>query len=112
MALKEMMKLAELDRLLHRGCTGDSNQLARQVGVSRSTLFNLFDELKNIGAEIDYDSKHKTYYYKKEIKILLAVGRESGNYLLTSDLKKIVGGVNNICSSPKFWTATPLYSQM
>lgn len=110
MALKEMMKLAELDRLLHKGCTGDSKHLARQIGVSRSTLFNLFEELKNIGAEIDYDSKNRTYYYKKEIKILLAIGRESDSYLLMNDIKKIVGGANFILKCPKFWTALQLNS--
>lgn len=107
-----MMKLAELDRLLHKGCTGDSKHLARQIGVSRSTLFNLFEELKNIGAEIDYDSKNRTYYYKKEIKILLAIGRESDSYLLVNDIKKIVGGTDFILKSPRFWTATQLYSLM
>jgi len=77
-----------LDRLLHKGSTGDAKMLAYKVGVSHSTLFNLFEELKEIGADIGYDSQNYTYYYKKEIKIVFAVGREVDNYLLMSDLKK------------------------
>jgi len=102
MALKEILKLAELDRLLHRGYTGDAKQLARQVGVSRSTLFNLFEELKEIGAEIGYDSQNHTYYYKKEIKIIFAVGREFDNYLMINDIRNIIGGFRNSYQSPIF----------
>lgn len=92
MAIKEILKLAELDSELHKKCTGDAKKLAYKIGVSRSTLYNLFEELKNIGAEIDYDAKKHTYYYKKEVKIVFAVGREADNYLLMNDLKKIYGG--------------------
>ena len=112
MALKEILKLAELDRLLHNGSTGDAKKLAYKIGVSRSTLFNLFEELKEIGAEISYDSQNHTYYYKKEIKIVFAVGRESDNYLMANDLKKIIGGIKNIYSSPRFWTTHPLTSTL
>ena len=109
MALKEILKLAELDSELHKGSTGDAKMLAYKIGVSRSTLYNLFEELKNIGAEIDYDTNNHTYYYKKEVKIVFAVGREADNYLLMSDLKKIFEGAENSCSSPRFWTAPQLY---
>lgn len=109
MAIKEMVKLAELDRELHQECTGDSKILAHKIGISRSTLYNLFEELKNIGAEIEYDSKKHTYYYKKGIKIIFAVGRETENYLLVNDLKKLIGGAINSCPSTRFWTAPQLY---
>lgn len=89
-----MMKLTELDRLLHRGCTGDSTQLAKRIGISRSTLFRLFGELKYVGAEIEYDASNRTYYYKRAVRIVFAVGRED-RYLLIADVKKIVGGVKN-----------------
>lgn len=108
MALKEILKLAELDRLLHKGSTGDAKLLAYKIGVSRSTLFNLFEELKEIGAEIGYDSQNHTYYYKKEIKIVFAIGRESDSYLLINDIKKIVGGIKNNYSNPIFWTVCKL----
>lgn len=112
MALKEMMKLAELDRLLHKGCTGDSKHLARQIGVSRSTLFNLFLELKEVGAEISYDAHRKTYYYTKEVKIVLAIGRESQDYLLMNDIRKIMGGARSILSSQKFDSSIHLFSSL
>jgi hypothetical protein len=109
MALKEILKLAELDSELHKGCTGDAKKLAYKIGVSRSTLFNLFEELKEIGAEIGYDSQNHTYYYKKEIKIGFAIGRESDKYLMINDLKKIIGEIKNTYSSPRFWTVSPLH---
>jgi hypothetical protein len=92
MVLKGIIKLYELDRQLHKGSTGNARILAKKVGVSRSTLFNLFEELKNIGAEIDYDNRNQTYFYKKEIRIVFAIGRETDNYLMVNDLKKIIGG--------------------
>lgn len=109
MALKEILKLVELDSELHKGCTGNSKIFAKKIGVSRSTLYNLFEELKNIGAEIDYDPKNNTYYYKKEIKIVFAIGVEASNYLLINDIKKITGGAKNIYFSPRFWTGCHLY---
>lgn len=102
MALKEIVKMVELDLLLHEGNTGDSRQLAKRVGVSRSTLFNLFEELKELGAEIGYNSNDHTYYYRKEVKIHFTIASDNNKRMLINDLKKIVGGGENSCPAQDF----------
>jgi len=92
MALKEMVKLASLDGCLRKGSTGDSHTLAKLVGISRSTLFNLFDELKSLGAQIEYDSKLRTYRYKNEFEIKLTIEKGVGTVLILRDLEKIANG--------------------
>jgi DNA-binding Lrp family transcriptional regulator len=108
MAFKEVVKIKELDIELHKKCTGNAKTLARRIGVSRSTLYNLFEELEEIGAEIGLDPQKNTYYYIKEVKIVFSVELESNNILTVSDLKKIFGGTKNNCFNPRFWTVPQL----
>lgn len=92
MALKEMVKLVSLDGCLRKGSTGDSHTLAKTVGISRSSLFNLFDELKSLGADIEYDSKFRTYCYRNKFEIKLTVEKGVDTVLILRDLEKIVDG--------------------
>jgi hypothetical protein len=67
MALKEIDRLARLDLYLREAQTGDSFLLSKKVGISRSSLFNLFNELKVLGAQIEYDKIMQTYYYINDL---------------------------------------------
>jgi Predicted transcriptional regulator len=94
MALKEMVRLLDLDRLLHRGRTGNARLLARKLGVSRSTLYRLFEELKSLGAEIEYDANYQSYFYRKKIKLLFVVGQDKDECLTINEIRKIAEGFN------------------
>ena len=59
-----MVKLVMLDERIRNHRTGNSKELSYYIGVSRSSLFNLFDELKELGAIIKYDKDSKSYFYQ------------------------------------------------
>ena len=94
MAIKEIVKLTMLDNYLRKGATGESQVLAKRIGVSRSTLFNMFDELKELGAEISYDAKEKSYYYTNSFRVNFNIEKGEGQYLNIRDLEKIIGAAN------------------
>jgi Transcriptional regulator len=90
MALKEALKLAELDSQLHKGETGDCVDLSKRLGISRSSLYNLFNELKKLGAVISYNPKEKTYYYQKRIKVFFYIGFDNGQIMGIKDIRKVL----------------------
>ncbi len=62
--LIDLLSLQRLDGLLRRKTPGTAQDLASRLGVSRRTLFRLFDALRSFGAEIAYCKKGKRYYYR------------------------------------------------
>lgn len=61
-----MERINQIDQLLRFKNTGCANELAEKLGVSRSTLFETLNVMKDFGAEIAYCSYRQTYYYAKE----------------------------------------------
>mgnify|MGYP002397563204 CR=1 FL=1 len=52
-----------LEQLIRLKATGTPDQLAERLGVSRRTVFNLIENLRQMGKDIKYDPNRKTYYY-------------------------------------------------
>jgi biotin operon repressor len=42
--------------------TGSTEEFAAKIGLSRRMLFNYLEDLKDMGLEIEYCRKRKTYY--------------------------------------------------
>lgn len=68
---KKISQYHTLDYLLDKKQTGCSNELAQEMHISRTCLFNLIDELRSAGVNIGYDNLRKTYYYygNKRLKV-------------------------------------------
>ena len=85
-----------MHQLIQTEKTGNPNMLANRLGISRSTLYRILDELKSYDAPIEYSRKRETFYYSKfyEFKIHCSI------ILIDDDveLRKIIGGDKNICS--------------
>jgi len=47
--------------------------MARNMGVHRLTVYNYMNELRAMGAEIEYEQKKNTYYLKKSFNIQLII---------------------------------------
>ncbi len=54
-------KLSYLIDLINKGDTGDANNLAEKLKISRRTLFRYLEELKDCGAEISFSKSKCTY---------------------------------------------------
>lgn len=102
MAIKELSKLIRLDEVLKKGRPLSGVELAQYIGVSRSTLYNMFDELKELGAEIEYDAKWKTFLYANEFNIELKIHVGDKIVLGSKELIRITGGNNFLTSVQDF----------
>ena len=63
--------------------TGTPKQFAKSIGKSRSSLYDLLEELKEMGAEIYYSRLNCSFKYKNEFEIDLKI-----------DTRKVIGGKN------------------
>ncbi|MCU4163596.1 HTH domain-containing protein [Carboxylicivirga caseinilyticus] len=61
----------QLATLIENQNTGTATQLAKQIGVSRSTLFNMLDEIRGAGVKIEYCETKNSYIYTngKRLKV-------------------------------------------
>lgn len=71
--LEYIGKLQKLTRLLKMERTGSLKQIAEDIGVHRITVYNYMNELRAMGAEIEYDKKKNTYYFKSPFNIQLII---------------------------------------
>ena len=62
-----------MNRLLQRRATGTPSEFARQLGVSRSRLYEMLDELRSYGAPISYSKAVRTFYYEEPYEIQVAL---------------------------------------
>lgn len=58
-----------LDRLLKKEKTGSANQLASRLGISRSQVFNYFDELKGLGVDVKFNKSKSSYEYSGDYEL-------------------------------------------
>ena len=70
MKLEEQIeRIRKLNKLIERECTGCPIELANQLGIQRSTLYESLDYLKSLGLDISYDRQNRTFYYKSNYKL-------------------------------------------
>ena len=58
-----------MHRMLTRQRTGTPTEFAGQLGVSRTTLYEMIDELKSRGAPISYSKSSCTFFYTEPFEI-------------------------------------------
>jgi hypothetical protein len=69
---KYINRLNCLDELIRREQTGNAAQIAEKMGISRSSWFELKNELTQIlGVPIAWCPVKKTYYYKRKGRIII-----------------------------------------
>ena len=62
-------RISMMHRLVSRQRTGTPEEFARQLGVSRTSLYELIDELRSRGAPIAYSKSAKTFFYRQPYDI-------------------------------------------
>ncbi len=82
-------RLQVLHSLISQRKTGTPEQLAKRLGVSRSCLYNLIEELRVFQIPILYSRKIESFYYEKEVKFDLNLEIRIMN---NEDLININGG--------------------
>ena len=70
--LEKLQVIERVDQLIRMKATGSSNALAARLNVSRSTVYEILECMKQMGAEINYCKYRESYCYEKEK--VLAIG--------------------------------------
>ena len=63
MNYRYIAKLNYLTELIAKENTGNAQELAERLQVSRRTLFRYLEDLKIMGAEISYSKKQNSYVF-------------------------------------------------
>lgn len=74
-------RIERIDHLIRIRGTGTASELAVKLGISRRSVYNILNEMKENGAPIRFDQFRGTYYYDEEgyFKISFYFKRK-GNY--------------------------------
>jgi transcriptional regulator with XRE-family HTH domain len=75
--IRYIKKIEYLDNLIRRKATGNQQQFAKKVGMSRSTLNSYLNEMKLLKFPIKYDRKINSYYYQHDGKFVTSFFQES-----------------------------------
>ena len=94
---KYIERIKYLDELIRKESTGRPDELASRLGVSRAQLYNIIDELKTEGLEINYTRKRNTFYYTSNHKLEIAF-----SLTVVSDDEKLKTFGGNINFGPIF----------
>lgn len=66
---EQINRIQVLHTLIMQETTGTPQELAERFHLSKRQLYNLLDELKDIGANIKYSRISKTFYYNNNFQI-------------------------------------------
>ncbi|MEN6352849.1 MAG: hypothetical protein ABFD02_05280 [Bacteroidales bacterium] len=80
-----------MHKLVSRQKTGTPEEFARQLGVSRTSLYELIDEFRLRGAPISYSKSAKTFYYSQPYDIAITCLLRPLTY---NEEKENIGGIN------------------
>ena len=85
-------RISLMHKLVSRQKTGTPEEFARQLGVSRTSLYELIDELRLRGVPIAYSKSAKTFFYRQPYDIAVTCSLKPLTY---KEEKDNSGGINN-----------------
>ncbi|TVR75478.1 MAG: DNA-binding protein, partial [Marinilabiliales bacterium] len=67
--LQYIERIEMIHKLVEQECTGTPGEFARRLGISRTRLYEVMDDLKMEGAPIAYSRSCRTFYYEEPFHI-------------------------------------------
>ncbi|MGD0753603.1 MAG: HTH domain-containing protein [Bacteroidales bacterium] len=83
-------RISMMHKLVVRQKTGTPEEFACQLGISRTTLYELIDELRSRGAPIAYSKSAKTFFYRQPYDIAVTCSLRPLTY---NEIKENSGGI-------------------
>lgn len=83
---EKLQVIERVDALIKRKGTGSARELGNRLGLSKTAVYEIIGVMRTMGAEIEYCTHRRTYYYTEEK--VLAVG--------FVDKSKINGGKSSL----------------
>jgi predicted DNA-binding transcriptional regulator YafY len=66
MTIDALNRMQRIDYLIRIKGTGTPSQLAHRLGMSKRSVFDYLNLMKNFGAPIKFCSSRQSYYYDEE----------------------------------------------
>ena len=63
--------IERIHQLISLKATGAPDELAQRLGVSRSTVYEFIESMKNLGAEIEYCRSKRTFVYTEKMFLMM-----------------------------------------
>ena len=76
--LKYISRLERMDQLIRHEGTGNAPAFAERLGISVRQLYNLIEELKDLGMPIAYCRTRQTFYYLHPCRIIFEIRLDKG----------------------------------
>ncbi len=83
--LKSIERLKRMDYFIRKEATGTSDEFAEKIGICRSMLMENLREMKELGAQLDFCHRRKSYVYLNDFTLIIGNGIKD----------KIKGGSNS-----------------
>lgn len=84
--MDQIRRIERLDQLIRLKSTGSPKELAQRLGISKKTLYNTLNFMKNEGAKIYFSTSRQSFCYEKDIYFYFGFSMEK------VQLKQIRGG--------------------
>jgi predicted DNA-binding transcriptional regulator YafY len=84
-------RISMMHKLVSRQKTGTPEEFAQQLGISRTSLYELIDELRSRGAPIVYSKSAKTFFYRQPYDIAVTCSLRPLSY---NEEQENSGGIN------------------
>ena len=68
--LKYLDRAKRIDDLIRRKATGNAQEFAHKLGISRSVLMEHLGDLRELGAPIRFSNIVRSYYYENEFDLI------------------------------------------
>lgn len=70
---KTIDRACQIHALIQKEATGTPDEFAKRLHISRRLLYYLLDELKDVGAEIEYNHRKSTFYYANDFEFNIII---------------------------------------
>jgi len=101
--MNQIRRIERLDQLIRLKSTGTPKELAQRLGISKKTLYNTLNFMKNEGAKIYFCTSRQSFCYEREVYFYFGFSFEKVR------LKQIRGG-KGISFFPECNFFTPIKS--
>ncbi len=82
-------RIEMLHTLIAQKKTGAPDVIAKRLGISRSCLYLMIDELNAMNMRVNYSRKQQTFYYPHKVELILSF--KVNNIESTEELRNFNG---------------------
>ncbi|OAV64982.1 hypothetical protein Barb6_03035 [Bacteroidales bacterium Barb6] len=75
--LEKLERMHRIHKLIKLEATGTPEEFAERLNLKRRQVYNILNELRDIGADIQYNTVSRTYYYKNDFDMEIRIGKYS-----------------------------------